>query len=79
MAKQVFTVTTDWQEVATGQATITVSSKGSGTLIFNEQQADDTAYKVTANAGEQFQQTEALSTYVKATGPGWEVIADGTL
>ena len=72
-------ITTSYQQVATGAMVLTISKKGAGVLYINETAVDDTAYKTADLAGEQFQQTEALATHIRATGTGWEVIVDGVL
>lgn len=77
MAKTKYTVTTAWAQVATGAAIFTVEVEGDGALYFNESETDDTAYKSVPSAGDQFEQTAALPTYVRATGTGWAIVADG--
>lgn len=79
MAKAKITVTQAWQDAATGAAVFTIEKHGDGALYFNETEDDATAYKTTGEAGEQFEQTNAVTTKVRATGDGWEVIVDGVL
>ncbi len=80
MAKQVFTITDVFQKVATGAVVITVRKRGNGSILFNETAADATSYKVRAETNEQFQQTGAVDTFVRATDPtGWEILVDGVL
>lgn len=80
MAKQVVTVTDTFQQVAAGAVIITVNKRGNGSLLINETAVDATAYKVRADINEQFQQTDAVASYVRATDPsGWEILVDGVL
>ena len=79
MAKTKYTVTTSWQAVGTGIAVFSVAKKGEGTLLFNETADDATAYKGTPEVGDQFQQTEAKATQVRADGTGWEIVGDGEI
>jgi hypothetical protein len=79
MAKAVYTVTTNWQQIATGPVVLTIKAEGDGVIMFDEAQDDATAYVSSADVGDQFEQAAAVPTYVKATGDGWKVIADGTL
>jgi hypothetical protein len=79
MAKNSVLVTNSYQLVASGPVVITVKSKGSGALLFDENQSDFTAYRTDAPVGDQFQETEARPTYVRSTGEGWRIIVDGEL
>ena len=79
MAKTTATVTTSWQQVATGPVVVTVKTQGDGVLLFDENQNDATAYRSSAPVGEQFQQNEILPTYARATGEGWVITIDGML
>jgi len=80
MAKAKFTITQSWQQVATGAAVFTIEKVGDGTIFFNETEDDVTAYRDSGLAGgEQYQQTAAVITTVRADGDGWELIADGVL
>jgi len=79
MSKQLTQVTDSWQLIGAGKVTVTIDTVGSGTLYFNETENDSTAYKASGAAGDQFQQTETLPTYVRASGSGWSIIADGVL
>jgi len=79
MSKALISVTQSWQEAAIGAAIFTVEEEGSGVLYFNETEDDSTAYKIIGKSGEQFEQTAAVSTNVRATGDGWKIIADGGL
>jgi len=79
MAKARTTVTTSWQQIAAGAAVFTVEKVGAGHLLFNETQADETAYRDRPSQNDQFEQRSDVTTYVKATGDGWEIIADGSL
>ena len=79
MGKAKITVTQVWQDAATGPAIFTIEKHGDGTLYFNETEDDVTAYKTTGDSGEQFEQTSAVATKERATGDGWEIIADGVL
>lgn len=72
-------ITPTYQQVATGAMVLTISKKGSGVLYIDEASNDATAYATADTAGEQFQQTEALPTFIRATGTGWEVVVDGAL
>ncbi len=80
MAKAKFTVTQSWVQVAVGECAITIEQVGDGAIYFDEASNDVTAYKTVAPAIEdQFQQTDAVPTFVRATGDGWAVIVDGVL
>ena len=80
MAKQVVTITDTFQQVASGAAVITVQKRGDGSLLINETAVDATAYKVRAEINEQFQQTDAVASHVRATdATGWEILVDGVL
>lgn len=79
MAKVEVVVTQTFAQVASGAAVITVTKKGPGAISFNESASDVAAYTVNAKVNEQFSQTEAVATWVKATGDGWEIIVDGAL
>ena len=80
MAKQVVTITDTYQQVASGAAVITVVKRGDGSLLINETAADATAYNVRAEINEQFQQTDAVASHVRATdATGWQIIVDGVL
>jgi len=79
MAKARTTVTTSWQQIAAGAAVFTVEKVGSGHLLFNETPSDETAYRDRPNQYDQLEQPNAAPTYVKATGDGWVIIADGSL
>lgn len=72
-------INNSYQQVAAGAMVLTISKKGSGVLYIDEASNDATAYATSDSAGEQFQQTEALPTFIRATGAGWEVIVDGVL
>ena len=79
MSKARILVTQAWVEVATSAALFTVDVKGAGILMFNETADDNTAYRLAAAPNDQFQQANAVSTYVRATGDDWELIGDGGL
>ena len=79
MAKARTVVNAGYQTIATGPVVVTIDVRGSGALYFDEAGDDNTAYKTRLGPGEQFEQTEAVATQVRADGAGWEVIADGTL
>lgn len=80
MAKQVFTLTDVFQKVATGAAVITIQKRGDGSILINETADDAASYKIRAELNEQFQQTEAVDSFVRATSPdGWEILVDGVL
>lgn len=79
MAKQLITVTDTWQQVAAGAAVFTVHTVGKGVLKFDEAQDDATAYSASPAVGEQFEQGTSVATFVRATGDGWKIVADGVL
>jgi len=79
MAKTRFTITDTYQEVATGAAIMTIAVKGSGSLYLDEASNDVTAYVSNGLPGDQFEQSSAVSTFVRASGDGWQIIADGVL
>ena len=79
MAKATVEVTQVFQQVASGAAIITIATKGSGSLLFNEVASDDDAYRFSAAKEEQFDQSSSVPTFVRATGDGWVVIVDGVL
>lgn len=79
MAKDNIDITQIWALVADGPVIVTIDKVGNGAIFFDQNQDEDTAYKATPQPGEQFEQTEFLPTYVKATGDGWKIIVDGTL
>jgi len=79
MAKTRVIVSQTFEQIATGAVVVTVDKQGDGALLFNETATEDTAYKSHPEISEQFQQTEAVTTFVRATGDGWELIADGVL
>lgn len=79
MAVNTVSVTTNWQQAAAGVVLITVTKRGSGVLLFNRTASDTNAYRFSAAISEQFKQTEAVATHVRATGAGWEILVDGVL
>ncbi len=79
MAKITVAITNSWQQVATGAVVITIESQGSDVILFDEAQNDATAYKSSSPVGDQFQQSEAVATWVRSDGEGWVVIVDGAL
>ncbi len=79
MAKARISVTQSWVQVATGAVVVTIDAIGDGVLFMNETASDATAYRSSDGVGAQFQQSEAVTTYVRATGDGWAVIVDGVL
>lgn len=79
MARDTITPTTSWEQIATGQLTITVTKQGTGNLMFNETAADLDANEMHPELGEQIIQTEAKATYVKTLGADWELLVDGAL
>ena len=79
MAKSTVVVTDTWQQVATGAVVITVDVQGSSALLFNESATDVNALSSRPDAEEQFAQNEALATFVRSDGDGWEIQVDGAL
>jgi hypothetical protein len=80
MARAKITVTQSWQDAAIGKAVFTVVKVGEGSLLFNETASDATAHRdAGARVNSQYSQSETLPTKVRATGDGWEIIADGVL
>ncbi len=79
MAKVRVAITGSYQKVSSGTAVITIVERGEGIILLDETGDDDTAYSLLAQPRDQFEQTSNLDTYVRATGEGWIVIADGIL
>ena len=80
MARQSVGITQSWQEIATGEAVITVVKKGKGKLLFNTSGSDVDALPFSgASTEQQFQQNSREPTYCRASGDGWEVIVEGTI
>lgn len=81
MAKTQVVVTDTWQNIATGPAVFTIKKVGVGNIAFNTTETLDTAYEDVPAVGDQFQQTDALNTKVKAdrADAGWVIIVDGAL
>lgn len=81
MARDTITVTDTWQQIATGAVTITIKSKGTDQILFNEIASDTDALCWGSNlkGGNQFTQDQALPTWVRSDGSHWELIVDGVL
>lgn len=79
MAKTRVVVTDSYQKVSSGTAVITIVEQGEGLILLDETGDDETAYSLLAQPGDQFEQTSNLDTYVRATGDGWVIVADGIL
>lgn len=79
MARQTITVTTDWFQVGTGACILTVNRAGKGALMINESATDTDAFISTGSPGDQFNQNESKPTFVRATGEGWVLLADGVI
>ena len=82
MAKAEITVTTEWVQIAAGAVVLTITTPGEGVILFNTSASETAAYRAAeanASAYDQFEQTESVATFVKATGAGWVLIADGVL
>lgn len=80
MAKQVVTITDTFQQVASGAVIITVTKRGNGSLYINETAVDAASNIVRPDVGEQFQQTDAVASHVRATdATGWEILVDGVI
>ena len=79
MAKVRVAITESYQKVSSGTAVITIAVQGEGIILLDETGDDDTAYSLLAQPGDQFEQTSNLDTYVRATGDGWVIVADGIL
>jgi hypothetical protein len=73
------TVTQTWAQVASGKVIVTIAHVGRGAIYFNEEALDDTAYQDSPKAGDQYQQTANIPTFVRSTGDGWKVLVDGAL
>lgn len=73
-------VTQVWQQIATGTVAVSVVQVGVGTLYFNQTASDTDQLPITnALINEQFTQNETVPTFVRASGDGWKVLADGVL
>lgn len=79
MALSTVTVTTSYQQIASGTATITVVNQGTGNLLFNETASDTNALISNEMASSQFSQNEVKNTFVRGEGAGWVVRVDGTI
>jgi hypothetical protein len=83
MARAKIEVTREWQQIATGRAIFSVleTSQGSeGALFFNESATDLTSNRIpNPKVASQYQQSDDLPTYVRATKDGYVLLADGAL
>ena len=73
MARTTKKLTPSYQEIAKGQAVITVKS-GSGTISLNDAANSTNAISYSVNPGDQFEQTSVISTY--ASGDGITLVID---
>lgn len=78
MARNAFVLVQDvWTDLGTGLLVVTVKKVGEGPCFINSVQVDATADQMDRAPGAQFHNNAAADTvFVKAAGPGWEVIAD---
>jgi hypothetical protein len=75
--KSLVTVTDTWQEASTTAVVITVQTRGSGALLFNQTADDTTAHRYHPHPGDQFWQSQDLPVYVRRDGgTGWALILD---
>ena len=69
MARTLITLTSAWQEAATGRAVFMVESSASGAQIaLNDTASDTAALRRLAEPGGQFSQTSSVSTFAKGAG-----------
>jgi hypothetical protein len=80
MARARIVVDRNWQQIAIGRAVFSVLEVSTGSLLFNEIADDVTANQIPNPAfADQFQQSDDLPTFVRATKDGWVLLADGAL
>lgn len=82
MAKNTFTSTASYVQVATGPCVITVLKAGRGTLFLNETATDTDAYrysKETLGVNDQLEQFSSVDTYIKGSDANdpWVLLVDG--
>lgn len=66
-----------WIEAATAVVTLTIQEVGRGVMYINDEEVVATAEVYDKGKMERVQQnSSAKTTYLKATGLGWRVIAD---
>jgi len=82
MARTSVTLTTSWQQVATGRAVFTVEkvpTSGEGQILFNDAAADAAALTLSGGKGllnDQVEQRDSVATYAKATVDGYQINVD---
>lgn len=81
MAKLEVTVTTGWQQIATGVATITILERApvGGRILINESGVDLAANVISPSVGDQFIQNQDVPSFIRADNDGWRVLVDGAL
>lgn len=79
MALSTITVTTTYQQIASGTATFTIVEQGKGHLLFNETASDTNAFVSNEEQFSQFTQNEVKNTFVRGESAGWVVRVDGTI
>ena len=79
MARATINVTDTWQQVAVGQAVVTVERAGGKTLLVNEVASDVNASEFSLEKSDQLWQNETLPTFIRSVSPNWILTVDGVL
>lgn len=79
MGRATFNVTSEWQQVASAGATVTIMRRGTGTLFFNEVASDVNQLGFVEPVGAQFVETESLPMFVRSNGENWTITVSGVL
>lgn len=78
MARNNFTSSTEWQEIATGAALLTILKRGRGTLFVNETETEVDANRLGSEVevNDQYQQFSPVCTFIKhgAGGTPWNIL-----
>ena len=72
-------ITTNWEQIAPGVATVTIKRVGAGQLLFNDVTTDVAAevFNKDVKPGQQLQKSNDGALYARSTQSGWEIIVDG--
>ena len=80
MARETFTSTPEWRQVASSPVVITILKQGKGTLFVNETATETDANRLggETKVNDQFQQFSDVETHIKhgADGTPWSILAD---
>ena len=81
MSKSTFIVTDSWQQISTGECVVTINTKGSGNIYFNESASDAATWFGNPDRNSQFLQNDVVNTFVKCDNgtDNYEITVDGAV